>query len=332
MAESEEHRWLSRSFLEILESFSRLDLYSFTEADRKKFDFACLLQRDFIRPLVGQTLWKHTEGIDKDIRTLIAASDSEIWAYVARDNIRNRALFYEVIRDFQQTEHSRDLYKLKLFWVPENFEVGSAQSEQVISFYLRDQIVNDVLMNIVFGKLTASDVRFFLNQMGIPGIHLAVLYDIANYGFFNYAELGTRVSVSVSTLRTRYQVVLGSGFIYEPYSPEKAGYSAVVSLKGRVFLKLIQQVYQQYCEGKITPELEFILKKLHLEPNLDDPIPSLNSHEAISLVSTPPSPGKFFKLLIAQIIAAQQRFGVQLNSMNFIVSNIENESVFNIVR
>ncbi|MEH1910752.1 MAG: hypothetical protein V7L05_14835 [Nostoc sp.] len=331
MAESDEHRWLSRSFLEILESFSRLDLYSFTEADRKKFDFACLLQRDFIRPLVGQTLWKHTEGIDKDIRTLIAASDSDIWAYIARDNIRNRALFYEVIRDFQQTEHRRDLYKLKLFWIPENFEVGSAQSEQIISFYLRDQIVNDVLMNVVFGKLTASDVRFFLNNTGIPGLHLAVLYDIANYGFISYTKVGRRLSTSTTTLRPRYQVVLGSGFIYEPYSREKAGYSAFVSLKGRVFLKLIQKVYQQYCERKITPELEFILRKLDIEPNLVDPIPPFNSPEVIPLLIAPPSPEKFFKLLIGQIRAAQS-FGVELNSMNFIVSDIENESVFNIVR
>jgi hypothetical protein len=331
MAESKEHSWLSHCFLEILETFSRLNLYSFTEAERKKFDFACLLQRDFIRPLVGQTLWKHTEGIDKDIRTLITASDSEIWAYVARDNIRNRNLFYEVIRDFQQTEHNRDLFKLKLFWIPENFEVGSVQSEKVVSFYLRDQIVNDVLMNVVFGNLTGSDIRFFLNELGIPGLHLALLYDIANYGFRNYADVSKRLSISSSTLRARYQVILGSGFIYEPYSPEKAGYGALVSLKGRVFLKLIEQVYQQYCEKQIAPELEFLLRKLDIEPNLVDPIPSLNSRAAMPLVNTPPSPKKFFKILIAQIRAAQA-FGVQFDNMNFVVNVIENESNFNIVR
>jgi hypothetical protein len=69
VAEAPEHQFLSHKFLEVLAEFSQLKLYGYTEADRKKFDFACVLHRDWDRSLVGQTLWKHTEGIDKDIRT-----------------------------------------------------------------------------------------------------------------------------------------------------------------------------------------------------------------------------------------------------------------------
>ncbi len=62
MAESPEHEFLSTAFLDTLSEFANSRLYTYREASRRKFDFACDLIRDWTRPLVGQTLWKHTEG------------------------------------------------------------------------------------------------------------------------------------------------------------------------------------------------------------------------------------------------------------------------------
>jgi hypothetical protein len=91
MAEAPEHVFLSNKFLEVLQRFSKSELYSYTEAERKKFDFACNLTRDWNRLVVGQTLWKHTEGVDKDIRTMLTDSNADIWTYIVRHNVKNRA-------------------------------------------------------------------------------------------------------------------------------------------------------------------------------------------------------------------------------------------------
>jgi hypothetical protein len=65
MAESPEHQFLKSEATKVLEDFSCLHLYGYTETDRKKFDFSCLLERDWSRPLVGQVLWKHSQETAK---------------------------------------------------------------------------------------------------------------------------------------------------------------------------------------------------------------------------------------------------------------------------
>jgi hypothetical protein len=132
MAEAPEHTFLSHKFLEILQAFSKLRLYGYTEADRKKFDFACVLQRDWERPLIGQTLWKHTEGIAKDIRTMLAESNADIWAYVARDNVKNRAILHEVVQDFRQSKYRDQLFKLKVLWIPQDFDADSDAARETV--------------------------------------------------------------------------------------------------------------------------------------------------------------------------------------------------------
>jgi hypothetical protein len=114
VAEAPEHAFLSKKFLEIIETFSKSEVYGYTEASRKKFDFACDIQRDWSRPLVGQTLWKHQEGVDKDIRSMVLEPDTDIWAYIVRDNVKNRALLQEVLRDFRRSIEGDQLFELKI--------------------------------------------------------------------------------------------------------------------------------------------------------------------------------------------------------------------------
>src|SRR4051812_43655330 len=105
MAEAPEHQFLSSKFIEVLDAFSALELYGCTEADRRRFDFACVLHRDWNRPLVGQTLWKHTAGVDKDIRMMLTDTEADLWCYVLRDTVQHRALLHEVMNDYRRSEH-----------------------------------------------------------------------------------------------------------------------------------------------------------------------------------------------------------------------------------
>src|SRR3712207_2576857 len=140
MAESPEHRFLSESFLEILQEFSVLDLYGYREADRKRFDFAATVNRDWTRPLAGQTLWSHGDGVDKDIRMLLSDTESEIKAYVARHNVRNRAKFNEAIEDYKHTSLGRELFKLRTIWVPDGFDADDESARETMRASLRSAV------------------------------------------------------------------------------------------------------------------------------------------------------------------------------------------------
>ncbi|MFI6213987.1 hypothetical protein ACIBCD_18510 [Nocardia brasiliensis] len=50
MADSVEHQFLSQRVVDVLSDLAKSRLYSYTEAERRKFDFACELQRDWSRP------------------------------------------------------------------------------------------------------------------------------------------------------------------------------------------------------------------------------------------------------------------------------------------
>ncbi len=157
MAESAEHNFLKTVTTEVLSNFSNSRLYGFTETDRKKFDMSCLLERDWSRSLVGQVLWKHAEGIEKDIRTLVTDQESEIQLYVASDKIKHHALFEEVVTDFKKSGFAKDLWKLKTLWIPSDFDADKENDRDIAREIIRSQIVNDLLFNVVFGNLSRSD-------------------------------------------------------------------------------------------------------------------------------------------------------------------------------
>lgn len=261
MAEAPEHTFLSKKFLEIIEAFSKSEVYGYTEASRKKFDFACNIQRDWSRPLVGQTLWKHQEGVDKDIRSMVLEPDTDIWAYIVRDNVKNRALLQEVLQDFRKSVEGNQLFKLKVFWVPQDFDADNENARAVVEISLKDAIINDLLFNVVFGRLSSTDVKFFLNTTGIVGLNLAVLYEIATNGFINYAALSERFGVSAGPLKDKINNLLGCGFIWC-----WRGGSYYVSLKGRVFLELLRKyVLEEKNERRISQEVRYLFTMLDVD-------------------------------------------------------------------
>ncbi|MBD1807837.1 hypothetical protein H6F98_20630 [Microcoleus sp. FACHB-SPT15] len=324
MAESPEHQFLSNKFLEVVEDFAKIKLYGYTEAERKKFDFACIFCRDWDRPLIGQTLWKHTEGIDKDIRSLLVDVESDIWAYVVRDNVRNRSLFHEVIQDYKKTEYSRNLFKLKVFWIPQDFDADDEQERETIGNILQNSIVDDLLFNVIFGNLTATDIRIFLNTSGRFGLNLAVLYEIAVNGFLNYPALSKRLEVSSGSLREKVFMLVGSGLIWQL----GRGSFYYVSLKGRVFLEMLNKILEevQFEKTELSYELLFVLNRL----GLDATTPTYDDRELLEIHEWTPQVA--FSLLLQAMRYALTQWDIDLRNRNYILGQQEDDMRFRVFR
>lgn len=262
MPESPEHLFLKSEFNNVLESFSKLKLYGFTETGRKKFDLSCLLERDLSRPLAGQVLWKNNQGIDKDIRTLLTDRHSEIKVYITNDTIRNRVTFEEIISDFRSTGLLSDVFRFKQFWIPPDFDADKEQQRKLITNTIKSQIVDDLLFNIIFGKISSEDVTFFLNTTGTIGLNLAVLHYIATQGFFNITSLSKNLDVSSSPIREKLLILSGAGFI----SSEIGKSQYQITSKGKVFLDIIIRVFKEYQSSRISEELHYILTRLNCKP------------------------------------------------------------------
>lgn len=262
MAESAEHFFLKTTFLEVLKRFSTLELYGYTESDRKMFDFSCLLERDWSRPLVGQVLWSHWEGVEKDIRTLIHDNQSEIKPYVLRDSIKARQIIDEILTSYRSTNYEKDLFRLKLFWVPQDFDADKEDQQRYIHSFLSNTIVQDILFNVVFGNITNDQVLYFLSAPGTFGLNLAVLYEIGTHGFFNIAHLAKSLEISAGPVREKLLLLRGIGFITS--KPNESYY--LLSQRGKLFLDLVHRLVLENKAGSISSELEYFLKKLGCSP------------------------------------------------------------------
>lgn len=306
MAESAEHEFLSTTFLEILEDFSALDLYGYREADRRRFDFAATLTRDWSRPLAGQTLWAHAEGIDKDLRMLLADSDSDIKPYLARDNVKNRARIAEVVEDFKRTPLVDNLYKLRLIWVPDGFDADEDGARETMRSVLRSSVVDDILFNVVFGRLSATDVQIFISASGLVGLPLALLCYIAENTIGNIARPSEALGVSAGPLRERLLILQAAGFVGAPNG--RAGYTLIneVTPRGRVFLDLLGRIEKERASGAMSPELRYVLGKLGLTPN--DEVPGQLDSDI---------PRSAFDRLLLMLRVANEQWGVHLDELEY---------------
>ncbi|WP_147433103.1 hypothetical protein [Catellatospora citrea] len=266
MAESAEHQFLSETFVSVLEKMSASRLYAYREAERGKFDFSCHLTENWDYSLDGQTLWKHTEGVDKDVRTLLVASDAQIRVYVARHTTKNRNTFYEAARDFRSHGHSRALNRLKVFWVPADFDADDEPARELLARQLAGEVTDDLLFNVVFGRLSAGAVRAILIGSGMMALETAVLHHIATSGFVNFSELRQRFEVSPSTLRDRVARLHMSRFLIQPRDGSQVYF---VSPAGRAYLRLCEQL-ARHIRGEDLPEQTCdVLRLLEIEPDLE---------------------------------------------------------------
>lgn len=258
MAESPEHKFLSEETLRFFERSSETRLFSLLESERKRFDFTCTLERDWTRPIVGQVLWRHVEGVDKDLRTLLADPEAEVCLYVAADTTKARTLWGECVRDFFRLQPASSMSRLRTVWVPADLDINSDEDRSVVQRLLADALARDVVLNVVLGRLSAESIRQFAASTGSIGMDLAVLHAIACEGFRNLPRLSERVGRSPSALRERLTRLTGCGFLTMP-SPGASFY--YTSLRGRVFLELCAELG---CERLAHPEFQRILRILDL--------------------------------------------------------------------
>jgi len=317
VAESVEHQFLSQCVTHTLTQLSQTNLYAYAEAERRKFDFAGELIRDWSRPLVGQTLWNHTAGVDKDLRTMLLDPEAEICAYVARDTVKARRLISEVMKDFRDSGAPVAPHRLRVFWIPQDFDADDEAQRRLIGESLSQSVANDVLMNIVFGNLTAEDVRFFVRTSGMAGLHLAVLYAISTAPdlYSRNKDLAAKLEASPGAIRERLLRLLGCGFLAQfggGVTLTKA------TLKGRVFLDLCGELWRQIPIGRLTPEILQILRLLELRY-----APSAVTMSADSLHLAGPLlteiPEMVTGRLISTIAAATYRWGINLDRIDHVI-------------
>ncbi|WP_432587365.1 HTH domain-containing protein [Streptomyces sp. HD1123-B1] len=308
MSESDQHKFLSSRVLELLEELSHTGLYGFKETERKKFDFTCDLVRDWSRLISGQTLWKHSEGIDKDLRILLADEESKVTLYVARDTISNRRAVQEIISDTKKTPMRDRLSRLRTIWITQDFDADKEEHREVVSEVLRERLAKDLLISTLLGGASPRDVEAVGAQSGIPGLSLAIVESIATRGFVNMPDLAKRLDVSATTVRNRVQLLAASGILDQP-NPKASMYEA--SVKGKVVLDICRSLVMARKPGDgITPEMLYVLEILGVR-YVDEPISDAWMLAGPSGPFTPLGPEDRFKSLVVQSIYATKTFGIE---------------------
>lgn len=235
-----------------------------SEAERRKFDYGCIILRDVSRPLVSQVLWSHEEGLEKDIRTLIFEGGAALKLYFVRDRIKNRAKIDEVIQSYRQNPSTANLLRgLKIIPVPEDFDADLIKHQNWMNRYILDSISSDLLFAVVFGKLSASDVRTFGLHGGPVGLKMAALHVISTVGFEHGPTLEKAVGAKGSPLREAIAMLTGLGLIAAPtFSVQR-----VPTIKGRFLIDLARLLtFERETLSDWSDETKLILNYLKLDP------------------------------------------------------------------
>ena len=198
------------------------------------------------------------------------------------------------------------------FRVPQDFDADDEAQRDLVAGMLGESVARDILMNIVFGNLAAEDVRFFVRTSGLPGLHLALLHEIAmsREDHVPSGDLADRLGVSPGAVRERLLRLLGCGFV------DQFGGGASLShatLKGRVFLDLCGQLQRQAASG-LEPEMLQILRLLEMRY-----APSAVERSARALRLAGPLltevPEMVTGRLLATIAAAADRWGIRFDPL-----------------
>jgi len=321
MPESDEHVFLGQTFLSIVEDFSKLALYGYSEAERRKFDFACTLTRDWQRALVGQTLWSSRSGMDKDIRSFLGDSQSRIWAYIVRDDIKNRRLLSEIQDDLQRSGRGQEWAKLRVFLVPADFDSDVEEARDLVRQVIKRDIVHDLLFNIVFGHLTIEMINLVCGGLRNIGLATAILNEITTNGFISIRELSRRFAISAGPIREQVTVLKAAGMLWEP------SHAYFGTLRGRVFLELAKQLARQQAaqlesaSNDALPDdrLLFILEELGFRRETIWAAAMLYHGFDPRLCENPRAVLTPYVRLQANILLAQHRWGVDLENTKFII-------------
>ncbi|KQS03624.1 hypothetical protein ASG11_04650 [Sphingomonas sp. Leaf357] len=214
--------------------------------------------------MVSQVLWSHEEGVEKDLRTLLFDGESAIKLYFVRDRIKNRAKIDEAIKSYRANPATAAMLRgLKIVLVPEGFDADSVSERDWMNDHIRRTVSSDLLFAVVFGKLTAHDVRVFARHGGPTGLKIAALHAIDTVGFEHGPTFESQLGTRGSPLREVLAMLTGVGLIVAPtYSNQR-----LPTLKVRFLLDLARLLtFERATLTDWSDELTFILQHLGVDP------------------------------------------------------------------
>ncbi|MEV4994097.1 hypothetical protein [Streptomyces niveus] len=246
--------------------------------------------------------------------------DAEICANVAKDTMKARRLLSEAVKDFRAGGNMTAPHRLRVFWVPQDFDADNETQRTLIAEMLMETVSRDILMNVVFGNLTAEDVRFFVRTGGKPGLHLAILHAVSTSpNECTLRDLSDSLGVSQGPNRERLLCLLGCGFL----SQFGGGVTLTgATLKGRVFLDLCGELRRQTLSRQLTAEIQQIMRLLDMRY-----APSAVAHSKDTLHLSGPLltevPEMVTGRLVATIEVAEENWGIDLNEIPHVVNSRE---------
>jgi predicted transcriptional regulator len=172
------------------------------------------------------------------------------------------------------------MFKLQPFMVDPNFRADDEKSVKEMSDNLRQQIVENLLFNVMFGNLSGDDIRLVLDRG--RAISLAILHTIATSRVPNRSQLAKRLGMGTESVNRIIFMLLGMGLLSDTSIITASEGQYYVTPKGRALLRLLGIIKSEVSNDSMRSELIYILKYLRIEP------PRLTS--IISLMSLDDSP------------------------------------------
>jgi len=223
-----------------LKAFSTTGLLGVTEAERRKFDYACRPRRDFLQPLVSQVCWGNVGGISKDLQLLLLDSDAPIKLYLVPDSQPARLKLDEALRSYHDRSETRSLLRgFRYLPVPSGFDADKEAARTWMAAELKRLMCADLLFGVLFGQLAKSDVRSFAEHGGPVGLKFAMLHQVSTVPTDSVGDLGQALGTkSKSAMREGLIMLTATGLLYQqpraqPWFP---------TVKGRFLLDLIRRM------------------------------------------------------------------------------------------
>jgi hypothetical protein len=281
-----EHQFISSALDSVLARVSNVRLYGITEADRRTFDYACVLQRDLSRPLVSQVLWTNTGGIDKDLRTLLHDQAALLKIYFIRDSTAHRIKVEAVLSSYREHPTTQRLLRgLRIVFVPGDFDADKAEQREWMERYIEDIATRDLLFGIVFGRLTAFDFETFSNHGGPIGLKYAILHEVTEHGLIHTPTFKERLGYRTdSPIREALTMLSATGLIRQlPSSVLR-----VPTIKGRLLLDLTRRIlFEAKQFDRWSDELALLLRQLgQKSPRFPDQVQDTREYITDPLLST----------------------------------------------